>query len=511
MSEMKGKKLSQLLDLELAWRRIKSDTYNDIIPDILKYKDVEYDKKTTIKNIKRKLDEGYEPSELLMIDMPKKGYTLRPGSNMVPEDRIVYQAIIDYISKRVEEPPADCVFSFRLNKDTHSNSLFKYWRHLWLEWRRKMREVYEDGYRYLLRTDIAAYFEHINHSILRSNIFNGQVEDQHVLDLLEGILKKWAVSEAPNIGIPQGCDASSFIGNLYLINLDKIMKRELFKYFRYSDGIYILAQDEKELRMAIKVLIHELRNLHLNLQDAKTEILTDYKTVKKEIGSGKDDKTKDFDYEFQRKLESEELEESKEEILKEYKKITGNGKARKIDISNFTWCINKFRKLRCDKAVNFTLKRLAEMPFLADTFFKYLKIFANRKCVKKGIVQFLTSSDNIYEWQEMWLLFTLSKADRLDDSQLQVVREIIGNNYKHWASRAVAIIVLGKLGDNADRLRLKRLYANENNNYIKRAIAVSVHSLPKAARNRFYAKIEKESYDMNRLVKYLKQERIETI
>ena len=99
--------------------------------------------------------------------------------------------------------------------------------------------------------------------------------------------------------------------------------------------------------------------------------------------------------------------------------------------------------------------------------------------------------------------FSFSKEDKLNNSPLNVVREIIGENSKHWAPRAAEIIVLGKLGDNADRLRPKRLYANENNNYIKRAIAVSVHSLPKAARDRFYNDIEKESYDMKRLVKFL--------
>jgi len=167
--------------------------------------------------------------------------------------------------------------------------------------------------------------------------------------------------------------------------------------------------------------------------------------------------------------------------------------------------------LNSDRAVNFVLKRLAEMPFLADCFFEYLKIFADREKVKEGIVQFLTSPNNIHEWQEMWLLFTISKADRLDESQLKVVREIIGNDSKHWASRAAAIIVLGKLGNNKNRKWLRDLYSNENEYYIKRAIAVSMRGLPKLARTKFYTEIKKESYDTRRLVKYLKQERIETI
>jgi len=634
---MTRRRLSNQLDLELAWRRINSDKYNDLIPDILEYKDVEYDRKNTIKNIKSKLDRGYEPSELLKMDVPKKeGYPPRLGANMVPEDRIVYQAIIDYISTRVEEPPADCVFSHRLNKNTRSNSIFKPWKTQWLEMRRKMRKVYAEGYQCMLRTDIAAYFEHIDHNILKTNILNWQamedkdhalvqykgtftaiieedmtislvnegfkeltgyckeeiegkttildfipekekqriigyhharrrgggapttyetkirrkdgemrnvlatvglipgtkrsigsliditemekalpvleiIEDKQVIDLLDSLLKKWAVSDVKHIGIPQGCDASSFLGSLYLVSLDKRMKREGFKYFRYSDEIYVLTKDEIEARKAIKVIAHELRKLHLSFQESKTEITNDHKRVAEKLGSEEEDEIIEFDYDLQRKLRTKDVREPERKIVKKYKETTKTARAKSIDISKLIWCINRLRMLESDRAVTFALKKLAEMPFLADLFFEYLKIFANREIVKKGIVQFLSSPNNIHEWQEMWLLFALSKANRLDDSQLKVVRDIIEDNYKHWASRAAAIIVLGKLGNSKDRKWLRDLYSNESNYYIKRAIAVGMRGSPKLARNNFYAEIEKESYDTKRLVNYLRQKRVQTI
>lgn len=505
------RKLSRILDLELAWRRVKKDQYNDIVPDILELGDVDYDKTTTINKIKEELDRGYEPSDLLRIDVPKKGYTLRPGSNMIPKDRIVYQAVVDLISSEVEEPPADCVFSYRLNKNRKSSTMFKFWRTLWLKWKKKMREVYANGYRCLLRTDIAAYFEHIDQSILGTNILNGQVREKQILYLLNTLLRKWAVSDVKHIGIPQGCDASSFIGNLYLINLDKIMKREGFKYFRYSDEIYVFTKNKREARKAIQSITHELRKLHLNLQDAKTDIITDPKRVEEEIGTEEEDKTKDFDYEFQRSQKKGRIKESEEEIVKKYREVTRNGRAKKVDVSKFIWCVNRLGKIKSDKAVNFILRRLADLPFLADLFFRYLRLFANRKSVKGKIGEFLTSQDNIYEWQEMWLLLTLSHAKKLDSEQLHALRGTIKHRDKHWASRVAAILAIGKLGDNADRTWLRGLYPNEYNNCVKRAIAVSVHTLPKSARNKFYTEIENDSYDMKRLAKYLRQEKIGTI
>lgn len=508
------KKLSEILDLELAWKRVKRDQYNDLLPDMLELKDVDYDIKDTLDNLRNQLDKGYQPSDAMHIDVPKKAYTLRPGCSMIPEDRIMYQAVVDFISRKVEQPPPDACFSYRLNSNPKSSRMFQFWRTSWLDMRSKMRETYANGYCCLLKTDIAAYFEQIDLDIFKRDILNGKVREGQVIYLLDKLLRKWAVSAAKHIGIPQGCDASSYIGNLYLRDVDKIMvKIRGFKYFRYSDEICILTKDEPEARRAINALTHELRKLHLNLQDAKTDIVSDPKRIAEEIGTEEDDKTRTFDYEFARKRKTGKTEESEEEIIKQYKKVTRNGRAKTkdIDVSKFKWCVNKLNNIKSDRAVGFILKRLAGLPFLADLFFQYLGQFAKMKCVKDAIIAFLSSEDNIYEWQEMWLLLTLSKAKKLEDKHLQILRSIITNKEKHWASRAAALFTLGKLGDDTDIKWVRDLYRDEDNDYLKRAILVSVHSLPKSVRNNFYAEIKNVSYNIGRLVKYLKQDRIKTI
>jgi hypothetical protein len=512
---MARRRLSKTLDLELAWKRVKSDQYDDLVPDILELRDVDHDKKTVINGIRQALDNAYAASDLLSIDVPKKGYTLRPCCYMTPEDRIVYQAAADYISQHVQEPPSSCVFSHRLNPRLNSKSMFKFWKNEWLKWRKEMRGVYNDGkgrYCCLLRTDIAAYFEQIDYDILRTAILDKQVRDTRILDLLRNMLKKWAVSKARHIGIPQGCDASSYLGNLYLTNLDKHMVRHGFKYYRYSDEIYIFVEDEPKARKAIKAMTEILRGLHLNLQEAKTDIITDHLTIVKEIGNDDEDKKKDFDYEFTRKRKKGRLEQiDKAEVAQRYRKVTGAGKAKKVDASDFKWCLTKLRTLRDARAARFILKRLGDMAFLANSFSHYLQIFANRKDVKTKIVNFLNSPNNIYEWEEMWLLLALSKAKKLDSVHLDTVRKIVEDTSRHWAPRAAAILVLGQLGDETDRQWLADLYTKEYNMYIRRAIPTSVHSLSLPARNAFYSRIASDSKATGRLVKYLKLEQIQTI
>jgi len=506
-------KLSAILNLKLAWQRVKADQYNDLLPDILELRDVDSDIDATIQSIKTRLDSGYQPSDALRIDVPKKGYTLRPGSSLVPEDRLVYQALADFISKWVEEPPREACFSYRINKtNSKSKSMFQFWRKSWLQMKEKMRDLYESGqYCCLLRTDIAAYFEHVDHDILKTDILDPEIKRKDALEILDRLLRKWAVSEARHLGLPQGCDASSYFGNLYLREVDKIMIRNGFRYFRYSDEIFVFTKDKREARKAIKALTHELRRLHLNLQDAKTEIIEDPEKIQKEIGTEEDDKIRDFDYEFNRKAKKGEIDDAKEEIIKRYKEVTRNGRAKQIDLSKFRWCINKLTSIRCDKALHFLLSRLTELPFLADLYFKYVSLFIDRRKVKEQITTFLSSDDNLYDWQEMWLLLTLSKAKKASGLDLTIIRDIARSSEKHWASRVAAILVLGKLGDNTDRIWLKTSYPDEDNINVKRAIAISSHNLQKAVRNRFYSKIERDSESMTRLVKYLRQDNIETI
>ncbi len=288
-----------------------------------------------------------------------------------------------------------------------------------------MREVYSEGYCCLLKTDIASYFEQIDHGIFIDQILNGKVRDGEIIYLLRKLLTKWAVSEVKHIGIPIGCDASSYIGNVYLRDVDKIMIRRGFKYFRYSDEILILTKSEREAKKAISELIHQLRNLHLNLQEAKTRIMTDPDEIAVEIGSNEDDKTKVLDYEFGRRRKVGKQKESEEVIIR-YKEATKNGKAKvnEIDVPKFKWCINKLSGVKSDRALSFILGRLADFSFLSDFLFEYLTLFVNRQQTRDPIIGFLRSADNIYEWQEMWLLLSLSQARKLDDGHLGVLRDI---------------------------------------------------------------------------------------
>lgn len=81
-----------------------------------------------------------------------------------------------------------------------------------------------------------------------------------------------------NRGIPQGSDVSSFLGNVYLIELDQ--KLRLFCaeneaiWFRYMDDVKLFTKDYDVARASVFLINDTLRSISLNIQGAKTKIVS---------------------------------------------------------------------------------------------------------------------------------------------------------------------------------------------------------------------------------------------
>ncbi|MEH1905923.1 MAG: RNA-directed DNA polymerase [Nostoc sp.] len=56
-------------------------------------------------------------------------------------------------------------------------------------------------------------------------------------------------------GIPQGSNASDFLANLFLYELDKIMIGQGYNYVRYVDDIRILGHDKQTVQQGLIFLI----------------------------------------------------------------------------------------------------------------------------------------------------------------------------------------------------------------------------------------------------------------
>jgi retron-type reverse transcriptase len=116
------------------------------------------------------------------------------------------------------------------------------------------------GTQYCLKVDVRKFYPTIDHSILKG-IIRKKIKDVALLELLDGIIDSVPDDE----GVPIGNYLSQFFANLYLSELDHLLK-EHYKvkyYYRYADDIVILDSSKQRLHgllVAMNDYLHTERN-----------------------------------------------------------------------------------------------------------------------------------------------------------------------------------------------------------------------------------------------------------
>ncbi|MCG3744424.1 RNA-dependent DNA polymerase [Vibrio cincinnatiensis] len=201
-----------------------------------------------------------QPHRQFFVYEPKKRLISAPPF----DDRVVHHAI-----HRIIEPIIDKRFIFdsyacRIGKGTHRGADRA---------QRFIRIVKRNhGRVYVLKADIAKYFNSINHASLK-RIIRSHLNCERTIALLNLIIDKAEV-EVQGVGIPIGNLTSQLFANLYLNELDRFVKHELREkhYIRYMDDFVILHHDKAHLqRLRVTIERWLLENLQLKTNN-KTQI-----------------------------------------------------------------------------------------------------------------------------------------------------------------------------------------------------------------------------------------------
>ena len=476
-----------------AWKRVLADSRNDLLPDPLEYADYRHNAAPHIERAKQQLKQGCTPHDIFEIDVPKRGFALRPGTTLLIEDRLVYQALVDKFALRVDSRLEDdsVVYGYRVRSS--GSNMFRHGVSMWLKKQDMIRDGYRrDGYRYLLNTDVVAYFEHINHRILDEQLASHGV-DAEVRRCLSRLLSHW--SDNRGSGIPQGHDPSSLLGNIYLDPVDKAMVRAGYRYFRWNDDIYVFAHSKADLRRALKLLNAELRKLRLYIQEAKTDIYEGTRIL--DLVDKRRDELAALGY----AVEADE----RVLALHEIKAILRDMRSSKaFNESHFVKCLNELRKLKSGLAVDRALRRLEALAHRSDDVVRYLTLFINRKRVQGALVDFLRDCEkNMYSWQELWFVWALRQARSVPREFLNFCRDRT-LNAEHWACRSNYALLLGKFGDAADINMIASHISDRSNLLEARAFVAAIEGMERSRRNDVLARLARAHPELADVVTYVR-------
>lgn len=121
-----------------------------------------------------------------------------------------------------------------------------------------------EGTRYCLKLDIRKFYPSISHEILKQ-VIRRKIKDPKLLQLLDGI-----IDSTEGTGVPIGNYLSQFFANLYLSELDHLLKEDLHLkyYYRFADDMVILSSDKEELH-GVLVYMNDYLNSHRALDIKK--------------------------------------------------------------------------------------------------------------------------------------------------------------------------------------------------------------------------------------------------
>jgi hypothetical protein len=383
--------------LRVGWHLAQVDSRDDFVIDPVSYEDFAANLSERLAYIIREIQhERYRPRHLVHVDIPKSGLAVRPGNVLPIDEAALLHAITYVLAPRLDGRLAESVYSYRLAKDwrkrvAKGRSLFREaddempflrgitvrridplepWYAAWPEFdRQRIAAVRERGYTHLTRTDIAAYFENIDLSLLERLIRSIVPHEPALIALLLRILESWTRQTSGGIpigrGIPQGNTVCSFLGNIYLLPLDRALERHCrthkAEWLRYVDDVEVYSRSEPDARAVVSVINDALRRLYLNLQGSKTEIVAG-RRLEKELARA------DFEALDEAWKKLEKLNPRKPEDAKGITRILGNLRIvvrpfrKGLPHSVFALAARESRLLRR----SMTLWGYARRPYLKD-------------------------------------------------------------------------------------------------------------------------------------------------
>jgi Reverse transcriptase (RNA-dependent DNA polymerase) len=274
------------IDWDLALSRVVHDARTDFIH--APHLNFIYSKagEHLIKSLKAELTSGtYSPGLPLTIEVPKSfriqvaaqikrfgPFFSRPGSILLPRDRLFYQALADEAAPIIEQKTDDTrSFSHKLDPAGGPN-MFLPTRVCWSELQKALHERSEDdNLLYVVKVDVANFFGSLNlHELI--NVLSDAGYPKPLYSRLEAMLTSFT-GDRSSRGILQGMYPSDLFGNFYLVPIDALLEEHDFISARYVDDIYIFVRSMKAAERLIRALIPALRSYDLSLNEAKSRII----------------------------------------------------------------------------------------------------------------------------------------------------------------------------------------------------------------------------------------------
>lgn len=439
-------------------------------------------------------DGVYAPSERCVFDIPKANFTLRYALETGLPDRLVYHATVSHLLPHFDAIIPWYVFSHRHDPLRSSDRyLFRQAVQAWKDFTGSVRADLRAA-EWLLTTDLTNYYENISLDKLRFRLEDElpalsinadtrrEIESQ--IALLFNGLNCWSFERGR--GLPQNRDASSFLANMYMLPVDREMRRKGYRYYRYMDDIKVVCTSEYEARRALRDLSLCLRSLGLAVNSKKTEIIPAIRSA--EVAACLDSGTPEIET-LDRVWRTRNIHIIRRSfpLLRELALATI--RSGQIDSREARFLFGRLRMLgRCtefevpssyfEPITDELVARMVDHPAATDQICGYLALVPIAQHNLEIIEQQVSCAEYaIYDWKNhrLWHLLTRvgHRTPALWDAALAAATGTTDD-----ATRAASSIYLGSLGGTPERRAISEAFRHAKSYLGQRSALLALQELP---------------------------------